>query len=141
MDTSQTPQLNHQKTVAFKIWYSDKVVQSTDLAGATLYQKWLNAPHDDVQLVMVYFAQKDGMGRHTRLFSSGCDYYALNEQGQLTSHFDNISKVQGHVLYGKFMDYEAHLKLCKVAYDDYGEGWLYPATPKSNTTPPENGRA
>ena len=141
MDATQTPQLNHQKTVAFKIWYSDKTVQSTDLVGATPYEKWLNAPSDDVQLVMVYFEMLDAMGRHTRLFSAGCDYYAMDENGQLTSHFDDIAQVSGHVLYGKFMDYQEHLKLGKIAYDDYGEGWLIPAKTIEVNLPPKDGRA
>lgn len=125
MDTSQTPQLKYQKIVGFKIWYSDSVYTSLD-------GDWENAPSDDVQIVMVYFEMLDGLGRHTRLYSSGCDYYALNKKGEFTSSFDDIKKVNGHVLYGKFMDYEDLKTLGKVAFDDYGE-WLDPPKPDIST--------
>ena len=124
MDTPQTPQLDHQQTVAFKIWYADRSVNSEELPGETVCEKWKNACSDGVQVVMIYFAGKDGMDRPTRLYSSGCDHYAMDDQGRFTSHFDDASKVKGHVLHGTFMNYEKLLKLEEKAFLDYGEGWL-----------------
>ncbi|MCK4609427.1 MAG: hypothetical protein KAT71_08090 [Gammaproteobacteria bacterium] len=124
MDTSQTPQLKSQKIAGFKIWYSDQAIQSTDLEGKTVYKQWQSAPADDVQVVMVYFERLDGQGRHTRLYSSGCDYYGIDRFGRFTSHFDDVKEVSGHILYGKFMNYEALITLEQGAFDDYGDGWL-----------------
>ena len=117
MSTEQTPQLAHQVVRAFKIWYSDSTFDSTQ--GA-----WKEAPKDDVQVVIIYFEKNDALGRPTRLYSSGCDYYALDDEGNFTSHFDDIEKVKGHVLYGKFMNFEELLKKEKIAFNDYGMGWL-----------------
>lgn len=123
MSTSDTPQLNYQEIAGFKIWYGDNTTY-TSKDGA-----WENAPSDNVQVVMIYFKAKDAMGRFTRLYSSGCDYYALdNQTGKFTSAFDDITKVSGHVLYGKFMNYQDLSVLEKVAFDDYGE-WMIPKLP------------
>ena len=118
MDTTQTPQLDYQQIETSKIWYSDSVY-----TGRT-YADWVAAPSDDVQVVMLYFTTRDGMGRPTRLYSSGCDYYALTPEMRFSSHFDDISQVEGHVLYGKYMNFEALLSLEQRAFNDYGEGWL-----------------
>lgn len=114
MSTEQTRQLDNQEIAGFKIWYSDKTYSSND--GI-----WNDAPEDNVQVVMIYFKKRDALNRHTRLYSSGCDYYALNKDGRFTSHFEDISKVDGHVLYGKYMNWEELAKLEQKAFDDYGE--------------------
>ena len=119
MSTKETKQLDHQKIVGFKTWYSDSTYTSND-------GKWNDAPKDDVQMVMVYFAHKDALKRFTRLYSSGCDYYALDgSTGRFSSSFDDVSSVSGHVLYGKFMNWDSLMALEKVAFEDYGE-WLNP---------------
>ena len=119
MSTKETPHFERQKIVGFKIWYSDRCFTCND-------GRWNEAPKDDVQVVMVYFAHKDALGRFTRLYSSGCDYYALDAvTGHFSSNFDDISEVSGHVLYGKFMNWDSLGALEKVAFDDYGE-WLKP---------------
>lgn len=118
MSTEQTPQMEHQKIIGWKIWYSDSTFDSTQ-------GEWKDAPLDDVQVVMIYFKGVDSLGRHTRLYSSGCDHYALDViNGVFTSHFDDISKVSGDVKVGKFMSYDALIKKEKEAFDDFGEGWL-----------------
>lgn len=117
MSTKETPQLEYQKIIGFKIWYSDSVYTSND-------GEWKNAPIDNVQVVMIYFEKKDALNRYTRLYSSGCDYYALDTtKGLFTSHFDDINKVFGHVLYGKFMNWNKLIELEKVAFEDYGN-WI-----------------
>ena len=117
-----TPHLPHQKLKGFKIWYSKSVFTSLD-------GDWKDAPADDVQVVMIYFEKYDALDRHTRLFSSGCDYYALNENGVFTSAFDDVSLVEGHVLVGKFMQLDKLETIMEEALNDYGE-WLDP--PKKN---------
>lgn len=122
MDTSKTPQLEHQKFRAFKIWYSDSIYVGYS------YEDWKNAPSDDVQVVMIYFKKQDALGRPTRLYSSGCDYYGLTFALNFYSHFDDITKVKGHILYGKYMNYDKLLELEQQAFNDYGENWLAPST-------------
>jgi len=122
MDTSITPQLDYQEVAGFKIWYSDSTYTGTT------YKEWTKAPTDDIQVVMIYFVKLDGMGRHTRLYSSGCDYYALTEDLRFTSHFDDTTKVSGHILYGKYTHWDNLMKIEKIAFEDYGE-WLHPAEP------------
>ena len=115
MSTKQTPQLNNQEITAFKIWYGDG---SSFTSNNGL---WNEAPNDNVQVVMIYYKFRDALGRFTRLYSSGCDYYALDkETGRFTSDFDDITKVSGHVLYGKYMNYQDLGVLEKKAFDDYG---------------------
>ena len=127
MSTENTPQLDYQRIIGWKIWYSDKTVDSTQMT-------WEDAPADDVQYVMVYFEAKDALGRFTRLYSTGCDYYALDSvAGRFSSNFDDITKVSGVVKYGKYMDYNQLLDMGKIVFDDYGD-WLQnqnPAVPAS----------
>lgn len=113
-----------QRIVAWKLWYSDKTVDSTEMG-------WSDAPIDDVQFLMVYFEEKDGLGRHTRLAFSGCDVYHLDMKNNVAeAHFQCPTRLQnikdGTVKHGKFMDYQAMIELEKEAYDDFGEGWLVP---------------
>lgn len=119
MSTKNTPQLMHQDIAGFKIWYDNGTFYTSNDG------LWNNAPVDGVQVVMIYFQVKDALGRFTRLYSSGCDYYALDTNGHLTSDFDDIGKVSGHVLYGKFMNYQDLIVLEKDAFNDYGN-WLMP---------------
>lgn len=119
MSTKNTPQLDHQKIAGFKIWYDNGSFYTSNDGF------WNDAPIDGIQVVMIYFDAKDALGRFTRLYSSGCDYYALDGSGHLTSDFDDITKVSGHVLYGKFMNYQDLILLEKGAFNDYGD-WLVP---------------
>ncbi len=119
MDTSQTPQLEHQEIVAFKIWYSDSEVEGHS------YDDWVNAPDDDVQVVMLYFEQRDAQGRPTRLYSSGCDNYGLTKDMQFSSSLDDPSKVAGHTKSGKYMNWKQLAKLEKTTYEDWGQEWLW----------------
>lgn len=128
MDTSITPQLSHQEVIAFKIWYSDSIYKGSS------YEDWTNAPSDDVQVVMIYFNKLDGQGRFTRLYSSGCDYYAMTKDLQFSSHFDDIDKVDGHVLYGKYTNWKRLEKIEREAFDDYGLEFL----PKLKIVPQDN---
>ena len=119
MSTEQTPHLDHQKIRGWKIWYSDTTVDSTQMS-------WDEAPDDDVQVVMIYFEGLDGMGRPTRLYSSGCDVYGLDQEaGTFSSHFDDPSKVTGVIKHGKYTNWQKLLLIEKMAFDDYGEGWLW----------------
>lgn len=102
---------------AFKIWYSD-----TTITGKT-YRDWQNSPDEDVQVVMFYFDHKDGQGRFTRRIMFGKDYYAMNDNEKLYESFSDISKVSGHIKYGKLMDFDAFLKIKEAAWNDYGE-WI-----------------
>ena len=106
---------------AFKIWYSDSTLDSTQIDGMTIFEKWKNAPDQDVQVVFFYFAEKDGTGKHTRREIQGVDYYSLTEDGSISQDFDDITKMTGHVKYGKYMNYDAFLKLYEIAGKDYME--------------------
>ena len=107
--------------IAFKIWYSNKILDSTQIDGTTIFEKWKNAPDQDVQVVFFYFTKKDGTGKHTRRESQGVDYYSLTEDESISQDFDDITKMTGHIKYGKYMDYDAFLKLYEIAGKDYME--------------------
>ena len=114
--------------IAFKIWYSNSVFESK--TGS--YADWLNSPVDDIQAVVFYFAQKDGMGRHTRRMMRGNDYYGWDGK-ELSEHFDDITKVSGEVKYGKWTGWENHVRIADEALADYGEGWLWHSEKKQPT--------
>lgn len=107
---------------AFKIWYSNSVFEST--TGS--FADWLKAPDVDVQEVMFYFPENDALGRPTRLYARGNDFYALTPEMEFTTDFDDISKVKGHIKYGKWTTWENHERISNEAINDYGEGWLFP---------------
>lgn len=115
---SNTPEI-----LGFKVWYSDSTFDSTQ-------GTWKDAPRDDIQVVVLYFTQLDALGQPTRRISKGVDYYALDDNGNYTEDFDNISKVKGHILYGKYMDWDKLMEIDKQAFDDYGNGWLIPEVEK-----------
>ena len=117
------------KIRAFKIWYSDKTFDSTQAVAKDVFGAWKEAPDQDVQVVMFYFDENDGMGRPTRKYMRGEDFYAMDETENLSEHFDDITKVKGVVKYGKYTTNENITKLEVESFDDYGEGWLWQKPP------------
>ena len=113
------------KIRAFKIWYSDKTFDSTQAVAKDVFGAWKEAPDQDVQVVMFYFDENDGMGRPMGRVMKGQDYYAMDENGNLSEHFDDIAKVSGAVKYGKFTDWNNLMRLEEISFRDYGEGWLW----------------
>lgn len=119
MSSKEVPQLAHQMIIGWKIWYTHDTVDSTQMA-------WKDAPLDDVQVVMVYFEILDGLKRPTRLASSGCDVYIMNEaKGTFASHFEMPAVYDGDIKNGKYMNLQALEKKEREAFDDFGEGWLW----------------
>lgn len=118
------------EAVAFKIWYSDSVFES--ITG--LYSDWLGSPDMDIQEVMFYF-KEDSQGRLTRSYALGNDFYALTPEFKFTSHFDDITKVAGHIKYGKWTTWENHCRIAAEAFADYGEGWLFEKPPEPVIVP------
>lgn len=110
------------KIISWKIWYSNKTFDSTQ-------GSWKEAPDNDVQIIVFYFDKKDGLGRPTRRIMSGNDYYSLDEDENFYESFDDISKVKGHVKYGKWTNDDNIKKIIKESADDYGEGWLFSVEP------------
>lgn len=112
------------KVRAFKIWYSDKIcsfhADAKDVFGA-----WKEIPDQDIQVVVFYFDQNDSFGRPMRRVMKGQDYYAMDENGNLSEHFDDITKVSGIVKYGKWTDWDNLVRIDGDAFNDYGEGWLW----------------
>jgi|SRR3989338_3698279 len=113
-----------QKLRAFKIWYSDKTFDSAQ-AAKDVFGAWKEAPDQDIQVVVFYFEENDGLRRPYRRMMQGNDYYALDETGEITESFDDITKVRGAVKYGKWTDWDNIVRLAKEAIDDYGEDWLW----------------
>lgn len=100
----------------FKIWYSNST--ST---GRT-YADWCAAQDSDVQVVVIYYIARDALGRYTRRYSSGHDYYALDSETTFTDG-DDLSILSGHVLVGAWMDFAALVAIEQASFADYGE-WL-----------------
>lgn len=115
---------------AFKIWYSDKTFDSTQAVAKDIFGAWKEAPDQDIQVVVFYFDEKDGLGRPMRRMMSADDYYSMDEFENLYQSFDDITKVSGMVKFGKFTTMENLVRIEKEAVEDYGEGWLWlkPAT-------------
>ena len=108
-----------QKVKAWKIWYSDSTFDS-------IQGKWEEAPEQDIQVVVFYFDEKDGLGRYMRRYMAGNDYYAfVPETEEITQSFDDISKVNGSIKYGKWTTDENIDRISKEAAIDYGEDWLF----------------
>ena len=127
------------KLRAFKIWYSDKTFDSTQAVAKDIFGAWKESPEDDVQVVVFYFEETDGMGRPTRRMMSADDYYSMDDQENLYQSFDDITKVKGAVKLGKFTTMENLVRIEKEAVDDYGEGWLWskPPAPVDSVIKPE----
>lgn len=104
---------------AFKIWYSDHVYM-----GDT-YQAWTEGQDDDVQVVVVYFDKLSGRGLPLRMVYFGDDFYGFDGE-RFSSHFDDVTRVTGHIKYGKYMDFDDFMELKRRALEDYGRGWLIP---------------
>src|SRR3989338_1805181 len=85
------------KLRAFKIWYSDKTFDSTQAVAKDVFGAWQEAPDQDIQVVVFYFEENDGSGRPMRRIMKGQDYYAMDENGNISEHFDDIAKVNGIV--------------------------------------------
>jgi len=113
------------KLRAFKIWYSDKTFDSTQAVAKDVFGAWKEAPDQDVQVVVFYFDENDSFGRPTRRVMKGQDYYAMNEKGNLSEHFDDITKVNGVVKYGKWTDWDNISRIDAESFSDYGEKWLW----------------
>lgn len=107
--------MHTQSVVGFKIWYS----RSTYI-GHT-FDDWLAAPADDVQAVVVYLAVCDALGRYTRIYSSGHDYYAMAPDMSFRDG-DDLAALPGHVLAGAWMDFDGLLAIEAESFADYGEG-------------------
>jgi len=108
------------KLDGFKVWYSDHAE-----TGKT-YEDWTKTQDDDVQVVVLYFKDRDGQGRPTRHIEHGNDYYAIDKQGNFSTHFNKIEPVlgKGYIKFGKFMDFNKLLEIQDAALADYGDGWL-----------------
>lgn len=124
---------------AFKIWYSDKTFDSTQAVAKDVFGAWKEAPDQDIQVVVFYFEENDGLGRPTRRSMSADDYYSMDELENLYQSFDDITKVKGAVKFGKFTTMENLVRIEKEAVDDYGEGWLWskPLAPVDTVIKPE----
>ena len=110
---------------AFKIWYSDKTFDSAQAAARDVFGAWKEAPDQDIQVVVFYFDEDDSFGRPTRRVMKGQDYYAMDEKGNLSEHFDDITKVSGVVRHGKWTEWDNFVRIDAEAFSDYGEGWLW----------------
>ena len=55
----------------------------------------------------------------------GQDFYAMNDEENLSEDFDDITKVNGEVKYGKYTTEENIAKIEAESFNDYGEGWLW----------------
>lgn len=109
---------------AFKIWYSDKAC-STHPAEKDIFGAWKKVPDQDIQAIVFYFDENDALDRPTRRIMKGQDYYAMDESGNLSEHFDDITKVSGIVKYGKWTDRDNMTRIDAESFNDYGEGWLW----------------
>ena len=114
-----------EKIRAFKIWYSNKTFDSTQAVAKDIFGAWKEAPDQDIQVVVFYFDANDGLDRPTRRVMKGKDYYAMDENENLSEHFDDITKVNGVVTYGKFTAWDNLVRIDTEAFNDYGEGWLW----------------
>jgi len=99
-------------TNQWKIYYSDGSTFSSNDGT------WGEAPDQDVQIVILYYPRKDGMGRPTRTLVSGVDYYFKSENGFGWS-FDDFSQVIGTVKFGKWTDDINFKNIQKIAIKDY----------------------
>lgn len=113
------------KIRAFKIWYSDKTFDSTQAVAKDVFGAWKEAQDQDIQAVIFYFDENDGLGRPMRRIMRGVDYYALDASENLSDHFDDITKVSGAIKYGKYTTNENEKKIASESFADYGEGWLW----------------
>lgn len=114
------------KIRAFKIWYSDKTFDSTQAVAKDVFGAWKEASDQDIQVVMFYFDENDALGRPTRRYMRGQDFYAMADNENLSESFDDIAKVEGEVKYGKYTTDENLSKIETESSSDYGEGWLWP---------------
>lgn len=110
---------------AFKIWYSDKTFDSAQATAKDIFGAWKEASDQDIQVVVFYFDEDDGSGRPMRRVVKGQDYYAMDENGNISEHFDDITKVNGIVKNGKFTEWNNLMKIEELSLNDYGEGWLW----------------
>jgi len=110
---------------AFKIWYSNKTFDSAQVAARDVFGAWKEAPDQDIQVVVFYFNEDDSFGRPTRRVMKGQDYYAMDENENLSEHFDDITKVSGVVKYGKWTDWNNISRIDAESFSDYGEEWLW----------------
>ena len=99
--------------MGWKIWYGDGRV----CIGRTL-EDWNHAPHDDVQFIMLYKDEQDGMGRPLRHAISGADYYAFD--GRRFQHANDTRVLSGTILYGKWATDEIYTNIDRQAMKDYG---------------------
>lgn len=113
------------KIRAFKIWYSDKACSTPFFKSGDVFGAWKNTPDQDVQAIVFYFDENDALGRPLRRIMKGQDYYAMDENGNLSEHFDDITKVSGVVKYGKYTTDENIARIEAASFKDYGEGWLW----------------
>ncbi len=113
------------KIRAFKIWYSDKTFDSTQAVAKDIFGAWKESPDQDIQVVVFYFDENDALGWPTRRIMKGEDFYAMDEIENLSEHFDDVTKVNGIVKYGKWADWDNLIRIDTEALNDYGEGWLW----------------
>ena len=101
------------KIIGWKLWYGNGTTFSS------LQGSWEKAPDQDVQVLMIYYDKKDGMGRSCRRVFSGSDYY-FKDGDNFGESFDDINLVKGVVKYGKYMKTEEEfLVIQKIAMEDY----------------------
>ncbi|MCR4342578.1 MAG: hypothetical protein NUV40_01580 [Patescibacteria group bacterium] len=110
---------------AFKIWYSDKTFDSAQATAKDIFGAWKEAPDQDIQVVVFYFDENDGLGRPARRYMRGQDFYAMDGEENLSESFDDITKIKGEVKYGKYTTDENISKIEVESLGDYGEGWLW----------------
>lgn len=113
------------KVRAFKIWYSDKTFDSTQAVAKDIFGAWKEALDQDIQVVVFYFDENDALGRPTRRYMRGQDFYAMDDEENLSESFDDIAKVKGEVKYGKYTTDENISRIEAESFNDYGEGWLW----------------
>lgn len=122
----------NQKIIAFKVWYS------SNTATGQSYEEWIALPDDDIQQVIIYYKPKNENTVPDRQITTGFDYYALDENLDLTSS-DNKKDLIGHIKLGKWTSDENIERILDEANEAYAEGWLWYETGKRGISMKEKG--
>lgn len=86
------------RVLGFGIFYGD----GSSFFGQTL-EDWQRSPKENVQLILLYYDEDDGLGNHTRCSICGWDYYAFDGDTFMASN-DTRNLCSDYILYGRWMD-------------------------------------